>query len=102
MDQLIPEIFKYTLISVGMILHFWLIRDFMVNHDLLRFRRGLRKIPGLDIMELEKELEIPFEKGGIPGLEKRLKQAAQSPQRTAEIIRCWLREDERSESLKRD
>ena len=57
---------------------------------------------GLDILESEKELEIPFEKGGIPGLEKRIKQAAQSPQRTSEIIHCWLREDERRESLKRD
>ena len=74
----------------------------MVNHDPLRFRRGLREMPGLDILESGKELEIPFEKGVIPGLEKRLKQAAQSPQRTAEIIRCWLREDKRSESLKQD
>ena len=102
MGQLIPEIFKYALISVGMILLFWLMRDFMVNHDPLKFRRGLRKMPGLDILESEKELEIPFEKGGIPGLEKRLKQVAQSPKRTAEIIRCRLRDDERSESLKRD
>ena len=102
MDQLIPEIFKYALISVGMVLLFWLMRDFMVNHDPLRFRRGLRKMPGLDILESEKELEIPFEKGGIPDLEKRLKQVAQSPQRIAEIIRCWLREDEPSESLERD
>ena len=102
MDQLIPEIFKYALISMGMVLLFCLMRDFMVNHYPLRFHQGLRKIPGLDILESEKELEIPFEKGGIPDLEKRLKQAAQSPQRTAEIIRCWLREDERSESLKRD
>ena len=102
MDQLIPEIFKYALISVGMVLLFWLMRDFMVNHDPLRFRRGLRKIPRLDNLESEKKLEIPFEKEGIPGLEKRLKQAAHSPQRTAEIIRCWLRKDERSESLKRD
>ena len=102
MDQLIPEILKYALISVGMILLFWLMRDFMVNHDPLRFRRGLRKMPGLDILESEKDLEIRFEKRGIPGLEKRLKQATQSPQRTAEIIRCRLREDERSESVKRD
>ncbi len=87
---------------MGLILVFWLMRDFMVNHDPLRFRRGLRKMPGLDIMESEIELKIPFEKEKIPDLEKRLKQAAQSPQRTAEIIRCWLREDERSESLKRD
>ena len=102
MSQLIPEIFKCALISVGMILLFWLMRDFMVNHDPLRFLRGLRKMPGLDIVESEKELEIPFEKGGIPILEKRFKQAAQSPQRTSEIIRCWLREDERSESLKQN
>ena len=59
-------------------------------------------MPGLDILESGKELEMPFEKGMIPGLEKRFKQAAHLPQRTAEIIRCWLREDERSESLKRD
>ena len=102
MGALIPEIFKYAIISVGMILFFWLIRDLMINHDPLRFRRGLRKIPGLEILETEKELEIPFEKGGIPVLKKRLKQAAQSPRKTAEIIRCWLREDEPSKSLKRD
>ena len=74
----------------------------MVNHDPLRFRRGLRKMPGLDILDSEKELKIPFEKGRIPGLEKNLKQLIQSPKRTAEITHCWLREDEPSESLKRD
>ena len=38
----------------------------MVDHDPLRFHRGLSKIPGLDFMESEKELEIPFEKGKDP------------------------------------
>ena len=79
MGQLIPEIFKYAIISVGMILLFWLMRDFMVNHDPLRFRQGVLKMPELDILESEKNLQIPFEKGGIFGLEKRLKQEEESP-----------------------
>ena len=57
---------------------------------------------GLYILVSEKKLEIPFKKEGISGLKKRLKQAAQSPQRTAEFIRCWLPENECRESLERD
>ena len=78
-----------------------MLRDFMVNYYSRRFHRGIHPVPCLVILESEKELEILAEERGISDLEKRIKLATQSPQRTAKIIRCWLQENERCEYLKR-
>lgn len=83
----------YAGIAAGMVFGAWILRDFMLDHNQLPGRHLPRHMLQLGWMAPEEELEIPVETEKQPGRDQRLKQAMQSPAKTAMIIRKWLKEN---------